>query len=149
MNAILPFVGLLALSLLAAAWLGAAPERIAAALYLAGIIGSAAAGAGGSPLDGFRHVDALLLAVDAGLAVALTALTIRANRLWLIVAASCQWLAVLGHVVRSLAPGIIPTSYAFLAMIWSWPMVVLLLGGTIAHQRRRLAGRTISDWRRS
>jgi hypothetical protein len=148
-NGVLLFIGFLALSLLLAALLGAAPERIASALYLVAIIGSAAAGGGSAPGDGFRHVDALLLAVDAALAVALTWLSVRANRSWLIVAAACQWLAVLGHVVRWLAPSIIPTSYAFLAIIWSWPMVALLLGGTIAHRWRKQTGRSIPDWRRS
>ncbi len=148
-NGVLLFLGLLASSLIFAAWLGAAPERIASALYLLAIIGSAAVGGGSAPGDGFRQVDAMLLGVDAAMAVALTWLSIRANRLWPIIASACQWLAVLGHVVRWLASSIIPTSYAFLAMVWSWPMVALLLGGTIAHQWRRRVGRPIPDWRPS
>ncbi|WP_300973474.1 hypothetical protein [Sphingomonas sp. LHG3406-1] len=149
MNPVFFFLGLLVFSLSFAAWKGGGPERLAAAIYLAATIASSMAGSDAAPGRGFRDLATPLLTVDVAMALALTALTVRANRLWLIAASACQWIAVLAHIVRAIQPNIIPTSYAFLAMIWSWPMVGLLLGGTVAYRRRLTAGVPVPDWRHS
>lgn len=127
---------------------GGGPERGAATLFALGSIGSLAGGWRGMP-GGFAVVPAYLMLVDSALLAAMMVLTVQANRLWLIPATACQLLAVIGHVTKMLAPSIIPTSYAFLATIWSWPMVLLLLGGTMACVRRRREGRDIPDWKGS
>lgn len=127
---------------------GGGPERVAAALFTLGSIGSLAGGWRGVP-GGFAVVPTYLMLVDCAMLAAMIVLTLRANRLWLILATACQLLAVLCHVTKLLAPSIIPTGYAFLTTIWSWPMVLLLLGGTMARARRVREGRHIPDWRDS
>jgi len=149
MNLVLFFIGLLTCALSWAAWKGGAPERWATILYAAAIIASELVSQGAPPGQNFTVLAGPLLIVDLTLAIALSVLTIKANRLWLIPATGCQWLAVAGHLTRWLAPRVIPTSYAFLTMIWSWPMIVLLLIGTIAHQRRATRGEQVPGWRRS
>lgn len=141
------FTGFLIFSLCFAAWKGGAPERLAAAIYFAGAAASLLVAQGETPGRGFRDVATPLLIVDLSLGVGLTLLAVGANRLWLIGASAAQWVAVLAHVVRAVEPKIIPTSYAFLTVIWSWPMVVLLLAGTIAHRRRLVAAVLVPDWR--
>ena len=125
---------------------GGQPERVAGVALLAALVASASVGliqiAGG-----FETVPLQLLVVDVLLALVLTILSLRANRMWLIFASSCQWLAVAVHAAKLIHPAIISTSYAFLTVIWSWPITALVACGAIAHHRRQRA--PIPEWRNS
>lgn len=136
----------LVVSLAYATLWGGPPERLAALLYALGSVGSLVGGWGGMP-SGFELVPTYLLAVDFLLLIGLAALTTRANRLWLIPATACQLDAVLAHVTKLLAPAMIPTSYAFLVTIWSWPMVGLLTLGTWNYRRRGAFGNGLPSWK--
>ena len=113
---------------------------------LAALVGSASVGVI-TIEGGFASVPTRLLVVDLLLGMFLTFVSLRANRLWLIAATSCQWLAITVHFVKLLHPEIVSTSYAFLTVIWSWPITALLALGTYAH-RQRVAS-PIPNWRAS
>ena len=127
---------------------GGGPERATAGAYILALAGSAYMGFLNVP-GNFRVVPMGLFAVDVALLVALCLISIRANRWWVIPAAGCQLVAVMVHLVRLLDPAMVPNSYEFLTDIWSWPMVILLGLGTVAHRRR--LGRSIFmlDWKPS
>ena len=125
---------------------GGSPERLAGLGMLAALAGSASVGLI-TIQGGFLSVPMRLVAIDLVLALFLTGLSLRANRLWLIGAASCQWLAIAVHLVKLVHPAIVSTSYAFLTVIWSWPITALLALGTYAHRQR--AASPIPNWRAS
>jgi hypothetical protein len=129
-------------------WRGGGPERIVSVSYIVALAGSATVGIVHMP-GGFRAVPIQVFVVDVLLLVALSVIAIRANRWWPIVAAGCQLIAVLVHVVKLMQPTMIPNGYAFLVTIWSWPMVALLGLGTRAHRRRLAQAIIVPDWKPS
>lgn len=129
-----------------ALWCGGGPERLTAATFVAGVAASATLGLF-EMAGGFASVPVRLLAIDSAYAVVCILVALRANRLWTIMFAGCQLLAVLVHLARFAAPSMIPTSYAFLTVIWSWPMLILLVAGTLVHRRRLTSGRFVPDWK--
>lgn len=137
---------ILVVSLSYAAIWGGGPERVAAMLYTAASIGSLLGGWRGMP-GNFSIVPTYLMIVDIALLVGLIVLTLRAARFWLIPATSCQLVAVAVHISKLMAPSMIPTSYAFLTTVWSWPMVLLLAFGSRQHSIRIKYGRIDLDWK--
>lgn len=113
---------------------GGAPERIVAALF--------PAAAAISVVWGRRIADLFvtpaygLLAVDAALLLALTAVALKANRNWTMTAAAMQLIMVSVHLARILNPDTIRPVYTVMLALWSWPMVMLLASGTYQHQQR-------------
>lgn len=98
---------------------------------------------------GFQSVPVRLFLMDVLLLVALCVIAIRANRWWPIPVAGCQLVAVLVHAGKLLDPSMIPSGYAFLVKISSWPMVALLGYGTWAHRQRLRQGIIVPDWKPS
>lgn len=124
---------------------GGGPERVTAAAYSIALAGSLVVG---THVPGnFRVVPIGLFSVDLALLIALCVIAIRANRWWIIPAAGCQLVTVLVHAGKALHPAMIPNSYAFLADILSWPMVMFLAAGVWAYRRRRAKRITMPDWK--
>jgi hypothetical protein len=142
------FLALLGLSSSYAILRGGGPERLAAATLLVGVGASATVGTIRME-GGFLAVPIRLLMIDLFVLAAFIVIAVRANRIWTIPFAACQLLTVMAHLMRLVSPKIIPLSYAFLTVIWSWPMIAVLAYGTWAHMRRRLNGNIIPDWRGS
>lgn len=142
------FWGFFALSFAYAVWKGGAPERAAAMILLAGLIGSI----GVEVIlreDSFASIPVKLVIVDIILGAALLLLAVHANRLWLIFLAACQLSAVISHLARLIAPEMMPLGYAFLVSLWSIPMTGLLIFGTWCHQKRKTAGHLDRPWKTS
>lgn len=127
---------------------GGGPERAIAMAYIIASAGSLSLGFLHMP-GGFESVPIRLFAVDTLLLFGLTIIAIRANRWWPIPAAGCQLVAVLVHASKELHPAMVPTGYALLTTIWSWPMVALLALGTWAHRQRLARGIIVPDWKPS
>jgi len=142
------FLGFFLISFAYSMWRGGAPERVAALLLLAGLIGSLSVGVFHLP-GNFRSVPVALALVDLGLAIGLIILATKANRLWPIPAAACQVITVLGHAAKFVAPEMFAGGYALLITIWSWPIVGLLLYGAYRHHRRSTAGLCDRPWKPS
>ena len=87
--------------------------------------------------------------IDIVWCVIFAVIAIRANRVWLIPFAACQAVEVLAHVAKLVDPTMLPKGYAFLTVIWSWPMLILLVWGTAAHQRRVASGILLPPWKNS
>jgi hypothetical protein len=142
------FLGFFLLSFAYSMWRGGAPERVGAALLLAGLAGSMTVGIVHLP-GNFASVPVTLAAVDMLLALALVILALRANRLWPIPLAACQLITVFGHIGKYLAPQMFAGGYALLIMIWSWPMTGLLMFGAYCHHRRIRTGYCDRPWKNS
>ena len=127
---------------------GGGPERTTAIAFIGGAIGSLSVGFVHMPGE-FRSVPVRLLFVDALLLLGLCLIAMRANRWWPIPVAGCQLVAVLVHAGKLLDSAMIPSGYAFLVKIMSWPMVALLAYGTWTHRRRLRRRIIVRDWKPS
>ncbi len=132
------FVGLLAACTLYAAALGGAPERIGAALYALSVVATHVLLS--SHAARWQDVEYGEFIVDVVVFFAFLLLAVRANRFWPLWVSALLGLGVLGHLAMLGHPRVIPWAYAVVLSIWSYPILLLMAGGTFAHQRRRRTG---------
>jgi len=113
---------------------GGAPERLGAAVFIAGFLLSRAA-ISARPAR-FMSVELGVLAVDLAMLAALLVLALRAERFWPIWMTALHIVSTAGHALRAFDPAIVPLAYAFAMAFWSYPMLLLLVAATWCHQRR-------------
>lgn len=115
-----------------ALWRGGQPERLVATIFLIAF-----------PLS--SYINAKLrsegiqwgsLGVDTTMLVVLLAVAFRANRYWPIGIAAMQLLQVFGHVLKVADPTMLPLLYWLSSVVWAYPMLILLLLGTVRHHNR-------------
>jgi len=90
------------------------------------------------------------LLVDVTLLGILVGVALYSDRFWPLWLAAFQALGTGGHMVRGLDHGISPLAYAILLASWSYPMIALLVIGTMRHAdrcRRKGYDRNWSDGR--
>lgn len=89
-----------------------------------------------------------LVIIDLGLVVMLAALAMRSREHWLICATSFQTIATLGHLSKTVLPGMSQLAYGLMEGASGWPTLIALLIGTWRYRRqpRTTAARII--WRR-
>jgi len=113
---------------------GGSPERLTAAIFVAGILASVMISIHAPPPpDGFQSA---IFAVDMAMLFALGWIMLFARRYWPIAITAFQLLAVMGHLVRLLEPGIVPVLYWVANAFWAVPQMVVLAVATRRHQGR-------------
>lgn len=128
------------------AWLrGGGPERVtAAALIVADLLSWLAL----SPVSTrFYHFETATFVIDAALFLTLFVTMLRANRDWPIAMCALSAVGVLGHLVKLVDMSLIRVVYQTMLQFWAWPMVLLLLVATRAHQRRLRMTGSDPSWR--
>jgi hypothetical protein len=117
------------------AWLrGGTPERAAAALLF-----SAAALSWiviGDGKRGFSHAEWGLFIVDFALALSLIGLALWADRYWPMWLSALQVVSVLMHPAFGLSQSKMAFAYAIASIFWSYPMLFILILGSIRHYKR-------------
>lgn len=116
-----------------ALWRGGTPERLVALIFL--ILG---------PLSGVAHslgyqwrgVDVGVFLLDFVMLLLLLAIALKANRYWPIAMAAMQVFQVIGHLIKLADPRMLPLVYWISAVVWAYPMLILLLLGTLRHRNR-------------
>ncbi|THD34873.1 MAG: hypothetical protein E7773_14180 [Sphingomonas sp.] len=115
-----------------ALWRGGQPERFVAVIFLVAV-----------PLclvayipDPWRGVQWIILAIDSAMLVLLLAIALRANRYWTLAMAAMQLLQVLGHFLKLTDPAMLHVVYWISAVVWAYPMLLLLVLGTVRHHNR-------------
>lgn len=127
-----------------ALWKGGAPERVGAAIFIVGVLFTHFSGPTG-PLR-WTSLELGVLVVDVVVLVAFTLLALYAERFWPIWLTALHAIAVGGHAVKMVDPDLFRWGYAFALAFWSYPMLLVLAGGTWCHRRRlRLYGAD-PDW---
>ena len=94
-----------------------------------------------------QHLPIGLALVDVFLALALTGLALRANRLWPIVLAGMQVATVFAHFARLLAFPLPPAGYVIFVQFWAWPMLIVTVIGARNHRLRVERFGVEQDWK--
>lgn len=126
---------------------GGAPERIGMAIVAANAILSFVAVS--APAIRFRGVEVGVFIVDVAAFLAFVPLALRADRFWPIWVSALLGLGVLGSLAMLLHPRVIPWAYAVVLSIWSYPILLLIAGGTFAHRYRLKRNGADPSWTRS
>ena len=126
---------------------GGAPERIAAAIFLAAaLLSLAVEQPQGSRFD---SVEVGVLVIDLAVLAGFLILSATANRFWPIWMAAMQGVQVLSHFAIAVNATIIPWAYWNAQTLWSYPMLGLLALATLWHLRRVKACGVDPSWRTS
>ena len=137
---------LIGCSIYAIGW-GGAPERIGMAIVASNAVLSFVAVS--APAVRFRGVEVGVFSVDVVAFLLFAALAMRANRFWPIWVSALLGLGVVGHLAMSLHPRVIPWAYAVVLSIWSYPILLLIVAGTVGHRRRLKRNGADPSWTHS
>ncbi|TXC71666.1 hypothetical protein FSB78_12455 [Sphingomonas ginsenosidivorax] len=129
-----------------ALWRGGAPERVLGlALLLAAVSTQVLQD---DMAVRFAGVELDVLLVDLALLAVMLAITLHADRFWPAWATALHLLGTGAHLARAISPDVIRLTYAVLAAAWSYPIVVLLVIGTLRHASRIRSKGWDLDWSR-
>ena len=117
------------------AWLkGGGDERVVAATCLAG---TAATMLVISPLrNRYSGVEQGLMLVDLAVLAGFITVALRSKRFWPLWVAGLQLTTSLGHILKSVDQDLLPRAYGAALQFWSYPILVILAGGTFRSHRR-------------
>lgn len=115
-----------------ALWRGGQPERCVSVIFLIAVPLSFMA----YVPDPWRGVQWIILAIDSTMFVLLVAIAFRANRYWPMGVAAMQLLQVMGHFLKLTDPAMLHVVYWISAVVWAYPMLLLLALGTMRHRNR-------------
>lgn len=148
-NRDIPQVALVVLLGLVAVWRGGAPERLIVCTFLA-MIGTDRLYHAVNP-EGWHwlQVDLGHFAIDAGAAMSILVIALKANRFYPLWLSALQFVALVSHVVRAINPTISMGAYLLLIVAPSFLQVLIFGGGLIAHLRRQRIYGPYKSWRHS
>jgi hypothetical protein len=128
-------------------WKGGAPERICSGIFVLGVVLTHYAGSSLGP-GRWTSVEIGILAVDIAALLGWGLVAFYAERFWPIWFTALHAIAVAGHAIKMADPELLRWGYAFAIAFWSYPMLVLLAGGTWCHRRRLERDGYDPDWSR-
>ena len=126
-----------------ALWRGGRPEQFVALSFLVAFVLTVASDQLGFHWHGIQMGTFL---VDVMLLIVLVAIALRANRYWPIGIAAMQSLEVIGTLLRLADPRMAPLLYWIGTVVWAYPMLILLLLGTVRHRNREKRLGPESSW---
>ncbi|HWK42149.1 MAG TPA: hypothetical protein VNR60_09475 [Croceibacterium sp.] len=141
-------IALIAAALLVAFRKGGSPERLAAAVIAAWMVVDVSYHLLFGP-SGFDRVDPVHLVLDGGVLIAITAIALRANRIWPLWAAAAQLICVTGHLAIVVQPEGLRRAYWAMTQIPPFIQLAALLLGVLAHSRRQKRWGNYRSWRRA
>ncbi|WP_380782132.1 hypothetical protein [Sphingomonas sp. R86520] len=123
---------------------GGAPERLTALALLL-----AAASTGMVQRDTpvlFAGLEVGVMIIDLILLAVMITITLHADRFWPAWVTALHALGTGAHLARAISPDVIRLVYAVLSAVWSYPIVLLLVIGTVRHSQRIRARGWDLDW---
>lgn len=78
----------------------------------------------------YSQPDLILLFIDIAMLVAFTAIALSSRRFWPLWIAGLQLTMTLSHIMRAIDPNLIPRAYAAASILWSYPILLIILVGT-------------------
>jgi hypothetical protein len=126
---------------------GGGPERAGMAIYAAGSVATYILVIT-SPIH-YRGVEVGVLTVDLLVFLGFILVALRAERYWPLWVSALVGVGVLGHLAMLLHPRVIPSAYAAVLSMWSYPILLVIAAGTAAHRRRLKRNGADPSWTRS
>jgi hypothetical protein len=83
----------------------------------------------------FQHFEALVALIDGSLALLLLGVALRSPKFWPLWLTAMEMLTVLSHFALYV-PHMLPWSYWNAAVLWSYPMLMVLAFGVRGHHRQ-------------
>jgi hypothetical protein len=115
-----------------ALWRGGQPERFVAIMFVVAVLLNWVI----YIPNPWRGVQWGILGVDTVMLILMLAIAFRANRYWPMGMAAMQLLEVVGHLIKLTDPAMLHVVYWVSAVVWGYPMLLLLWLGTIRHHNR-------------
>lgn len=138
------FLSIFLIACIYAVWKGGAPERLAAAIFAVGLLATVLLRAPYSTR--FGTIDIGMFLADFAMLVCLVCIALHAERFWPIWISAFQMIQVLSHLPELLIPRLLPEAYLIIVSVWAYPMLFLLIVGTLRHQRRLKQYGTDKSW---
>ena len=128
------FLAILLSTFAYALWRGQSDERIAASVCLLATVATRFAI---SPLnERYTGVEIGLLLIDGAVLAAFVAIALRSKRFWPLWIAGLQLTSSLSHLMKVVEFDLLPRAYAAAAVLWSYPILLIIIFGTWrTHQR--------------
>jgi hypothetical protein len=111
-----------------ACWRGRGEERIAASACLVATIVTVFVI---PPVrERYLTMDASQLAIDIVMLATFVAIALRSDRFWPLWVAGLQLTMSLSHLMKAVDSELVPRAYAAAAVLWSYPILIIILVGT-------------------
>ena len=111
-----------------ACWRGRGEERIAASACLVATIVTVFVI---PPVrERYLTMDASQLAIDIAMLATFVAIALRSDRFWPLWVAGLQLTMSLSHLMKAVDSDLVPRAYAAAAVLWSYPILIVILVGT-------------------
>ena len=136
--------GLLFIASLFVVWKGGPPERLGLVILIIGSVATFVAGT----LEGqeFKSFEVSVFLVDVAVLLAFLWLAIRADRFWPMGVAALQLVGLASHAAELASSRIIAWVYSIGQALWSYPIILLIVWGTVRHQRRLARHGADASW---
>ena len=120
-------------------WRGRNDERTAALVCLGA---SAATRFAISPISlRYTGVETGLLIIDLAVLASFVAIALRSERFWPLWVAGLQLTISISHMFKVIDESLLPRAYAAAAVLWSYPILLIIVVGTWrSHQRSKRVG---------
>lgn len=99
------------------------------------------------PATSYQQLELGMLVVDLVSLTLYAGIATRANRVYPLLIAGAQLVAVMGHVVRAMNDDLVPRAYATLVIAPTHFEIAVLIAGTFAHARRERRFGPYPSWR--
>ena len=84
----------------------------------------------------YSDVEHRLLIVDLATLSLFVAVALRSGRFWPLWVAGLQLTTSMGHLLKAMAPDLLPVAYGAALRVWSYPILIILAIGTWRCQQR-------------
>jgi hypothetical protein len=130
------FWGILLLTCGYALWRGRGDEKIAASVCLGATIVTQLV----MPPQALRYsnLDFQLILIDLAVLAVFVAIALRSERFWPLWVAGLQLTISISHLLKAVDQELMPRAYAAAAVLWSYPILLIIVAGTWRQHRRRL-----------
>lgn len=116
-------------------WRGGPPERVGILIaWIASVASNLAILA--SVGIRFQQVEHGVFIVDLATAGAFLALALCADRFWPLWVAGIHLVGLATHAAMLMSPTVVPWVYAWIQGFWAYPIVALMVIGSVRHQKR-------------
>jgi hypothetical protein len=78
----------------------------------------------------YRAFDPVELCIDAAMLATFVAIALRSDRFWPLWVAGLQLTMSMSHLMKAMDEDLLPRAYAAAAVLWSYPILLIILVGT-------------------